>query len=581
MADERTLPIPSQHREFTVKVGGQEVPREHQLLSAGISIGCNKLGSARLAWLDGSAAAGGFALSEADLFKPGQVVEISAGPGTQAVTLFKGIVVRHALRVRAHSASQLVVECRHAAMKLAAVRRDRSWFDQSDSDIIEALVQGAGLQVDVAATSPQHKQIVQFHATDWDFLLARALANGLLVWPDGDTLVARQPSADGTASVTLQFGATMLEFDGEIDARRQYKAVRGVTWDPAQQEIVEADAQSPSFTGPGNLSGDDLADVAGADALELKHGSLAQAEAQAWADAAWLLARLDKVGGRAKCEGIGTIKPGDVVELAGVGARFNGPVFVTAVRHDFDTVQGWKTHVQFGGIETEPEPLRRELSAPAAGGLLARVAGLQVGVVTSNEDPDGEHRVRIRMPMVSKDDDGTWARVACPDAGDDRGFFFRPEVGDEVVAGFFDDDPSHPVILGMLHSSAKAAPLKGSDDNPQKVIKSRSGMRVFFDDENKILVLDTPAGNALTLSEQDKSLTLADQNGNQIVMDSDGIRIESKKALSLKAGTEHAMEAGTSLSIKAGTELKLESSTQAELAGGALTKVTGTTVMIN
>ena len=79
--------------------------------------------------------------------------------------------------------------------------------------------------------------------------------------------------------------------------------------------------------------------------------------------------------------------------------------------------------------------------------------------MTSNEDPDGEHRVRVKLPLVNNADDGVWARVASLDAGNDRGFFFRPEIGDEVVVGFFDDDPRRPVMLGMLHSSAKAAPL--------------------------------------------------------------------------------------------------------------------------
>ncbi len=177
---------------------------------------------------------------------------------------------------------------------------------------------------------------------------------------------------------------------------------------------------------------------------------------------------------------------GDMVALAGVGARFNGNVLVTGVRHDYDLVHGWKTNVQFGGLESDG-PATNDRSAPPAGGLLPRVSGLQIGVVVSNEDPDGEHRVRIRLPLVS-DDDGIWARVASLDAGSDRGFFFRPEIGDEVVAGFLDEDPRCAVILGMLHSSAKAAPLPGSDKNHKKAYKSRSGMQFTVADYRKLLI---------------------------------------------------------------------------------------------
>ena len=265
-----------------------------------------------------------------------------------------------------------------------------------------------------------------------------------------------------------------------------------------------------------------------------------------------------------------------VVELAGLGRRFNGRVLVTGVRHEFSLVQGWKTHVQFGGVGLDPPAGRTAESS-----LLPAVAGLQIGVVTSNEDPDGEHRVRVRLPLLAIAGDGLWARVVSLDAGQDRGFFFRPEIGDEVTVGFLADDPASPIILGMLHSSAKAAPLAGSDGNHEKMFKSRSGMSLHFNDDKIVMKLATPAGNAITLDDDQKSLTLADQNGNKITMDSDGIHIESAKATDIKAGTEAKFEAGAGAKIGAGTELKLEGGASAELAGGGSTKVTGAMVQIN
>ena len=579
MPDGRALPIAAEHRELAVKIDGKPVEREHQLLSASVSLVANRIASARLVYLDGSAAAADFPLSNSELFTPGKKVEILAGSGSKTSSLFKGIVVRHAIRVRDHSASQLIVECRHPAMKLAIARRNASYFDQSDSEIIETLLGAAA--GDIESTPVKHKQLVQYRTTDWDFVLARATANGKLLWPKDDKVVAKAPVLAGEASATLQFGATLLELDAEIDARTQYAAVRGVSWDPAQQAVVEVDGAAPSFAGPGNLAADDLAAVAGIKRMELRHAALTEAEAQAWADATWLRARLDKASGRAKCEGIATIKPGDTVALAGAGERFNGKVFVTGVRHEFDLVQGWKTHIQFGGVDADRAREGDEMSQEGAGGLLAHVNGLQIGVVVSNEDPDGEHRVRIRLPLVGADDEGIWARVASLDAGADRGFFFRPEVGDEVVAGFLDEDPRRAVILGMLHSSANAAPLQGSDDNNQKVYKSRAGMRLFFDDDQKVLTIDTPAGNAITLSEADKSIVLADQNGNTITLDADGVHIESAKAFEMKAGTEVKLESGTSFGAKGGTELKLEGGTQAEISSSATTKVSGGVVQIN
>src|SRR5690606_27154494 len=131
-------------------------------------------------YLDGNAASSDFPLANAGLLKPGAKVEISAGAGNSPDTLFVGIVVRIGTRVRDYSAPQLVVECRHAAAKLTVDRHNKSWFDTSDREIIEELL--GSLAGDIETTSLKHKQQVQFHASDWDFLLSRAQANGLLVW---------------------------------------------------------------------------------------------------------------------------------------------------------------------------------------------------------------------------------------------------------------------------------------------------------------------------------------------------------------------------------------------------------------
>lgn len=574
MPETRALPIAAEHREFTVKTGGQAVPREHQLLSVSVTVAANKIASARLVYVDGAASTGQFPLSDGDLFTPGQSIEILAGAGRDSTSVFIGTVVRQGARVREAAASQLVVDCKHAAMKLAVTERSTEHFDKTDSDIIEAVLNAAGVVTDIEATTLSHKQVLQCQSTDWDFILARARANGQLVWCEGDKVVVRKPALTGATVCTLQYGATLLEFEGEIDARLQHGEYKGTSWDATSQEAVEVQAATPSFTPPGNLSSDDLAGVAD-QAFDVRHPGLPEAETQAWVDGIALYRRVDQVSGRGKCEGIATVKPGVVVELAGLGRRFNGKVLVTGVRHEFSLVQGWKTHVQFGGVDLEAPGKSK------ADGLLPGVSGLQIGIVTSNEDPDGEHRVRVKLPLLGLASDGLWARVASLDAGDDRGFFFRPEIGDEVTVGFLADDPRHPVILGMLHSSAKAAPLEGSDDNHEKVLKTRSGMTVHFDDDKIVMTLSTPAGNSIVLNEDEQSLTLADQNGNKMVMDSDGIHFESAKAVEMKAGTETKMEATAGFEIKAGSELKLEGSASAELKGGGMAKLSGAMVQIN
>ena len=288
--------------------------------------------------------------------------------------------------------------------------------------------------------------------------------------------------------------------------------------------------------------------------------------------------RLAKVRGRAKFQGFAGVLPGNIIEVTGIGERFQGKMYVSGVRHTVAN-GNWETDVQFGlspDLFAETYNLR---PMPAAG-LLPAVCGLQIGVVTVLEnDPDGEDRIKVRLPLVSAAEEGLWARVATLDAGKERGTFFRPEIGDEVVVGFLNDDPRHPVILGMCHSSAKPAPEPAKDTNHRKGYVSREKMHFVFDDEKKIIVLDTPGGNKLILSEEDKGIVIADQNGNKITLNDSGIKIESTKELTLKAAQDIKIE-GLNLDLKAQSAFKASGTGSAEVSGASTTvKGSATTVI--
>lgn len=579
MPEVRTLPIAAEHREFTVKINGQAVERTYQLLSVTVTKAADKISAARLVYLDGAAAESNFQASNSEIFIPGNAIEILAGTTNDPVSLFKGIVVRQSIKVRDNVAPQLIVECRHKAVALTIGRKNAYFSDKTDSDILTTILGNAPVTPDVESTSVTHKQMVQYYSTDWDFLLTRAQANGKMVFTNDDSVTVKAPVLSGSAVCTLLFGATILEMDAEIDARIQQQAVKGVTWDPAQQGLIEKDGADPGTVAPGNLVSSDLASVAGPDHFHLQQTSLLESEAQSWADAQWLRSKMSQVSGRMKCEGIATVNPGDLVTIAGISDRYNGDVFVTGVRQSFDLVEGWKTHIQFGNtldLLTE----QNEVTAPKAGGLLPGINGLQIGIVLSNEDPDNEFRVQVKMPVVDNAGDGTWARIASLDAGDQRGFFFRPELGDEVVLGFLDDDPRQAVILGMLHSSAKAAPLTGSDDNNEKMYQSRSGMKLHFDDDKKIILIETPAGKKVTLDEDAGELKMMDENGNKIVMSSDGILIQSDGKIEIKAQQDVKVE-GLNVEQKASASFKAEGSASAEVSASGSLTLKGAIVQIN
>ena len=476
----------------------------------------NKIPSARLVFQDGSVDKGEFPLSEEDLFIPGNDIEISAGNVDESTVIFSGIIVKHSIKMKQNKGSTLIIECKHRVCRLAVDRTNQYFYEQSDSEIIEQILANAALEnLEVESSAIVHPEIVQYNATDWDFCLLRAQVSGKLIILNADKSEVKQAKISNNVICALEFGATILEVDLSIDGRNQYKGIKSYSWNQATQEVIEKEASDPEFTSPGNLDAASLSTTLNLSFLQQKHPTISEDEAQQWSDASWLYSQINRVSGLIKCQGMSAVKAGDTVELVGLGERFNGSAFVTGVRHDFGASQAWQTSLQFGGVDWI-NVTQKVVDQPNAAGLIPGVNGLQIGIVVSNDDPDSEGRIQVKMPLVSVDGDGTWARLATLDAGDDRGFYFYPEIGDEVVIGFFANDPRQAVVLGMLHSSAKSAPITPNNDNHEKGYVSREKMKMAFDDENLDMTLSTPAGNSIRLTEKEGGIVIEDQSGSVI-----------------------------------------------------------------
>ena len=316
------------------------------------------------------------------------------------------------------------------------------------------------------------------------------------------------------------------------------------------------------------------------DNLELKHGgAVTDAELQDWADAKWLFQQLAKVRGRMKFQGIPSVKPNTVIKLEGVGDRFNGNVYVTGVSHSI-TEGNWTVDAQFG-LNPEWFSETYDVNARPASGLLPAIGGLQIGIVSQlQDDPDGEDRILVQIPIIDNQEQGIWCRMASLDAGDARGAFFRPEIEDEVIIGFINEDPNDAIVLGMLHSSAKPAPITASDDNHEKGFVTRSDMRVLFDDDKKSINISTPAGKIILLDEDAGTIVIEDDNSNVITIDDNGIVMESPGNIELKASGDVSIE-GTNVNITANAEFKAEGSAGAEVSTSAIAVLKGSLVQIN
>jgi Rhs element Vgr protein len=524
----------------TITSEGQPMDPTVGLLSIEIRKELDRIPEARLVLLDGSAAAREFAVSNTAFFEPGKRIRIDMRyEGEDDLQVFEGLVVRHAVEAGADG-SELHVELKDAALVLTRQRKSLVHREQLDSDVIQKLIGDASLTVGtVDATDVQHKELIQYYASDWDFLLARADANGQVVIVDDGEISVRAMATDEAAKASFAFGLDeIFEIELELDGSGQWASMSSRAWDPAQQALAEPVEAAQVNIAAGNIDASAVAGTLGGDSYTLMvPAALPAAELAPWASARLARSRLSMLHGRLVVAGRADLKPFDRIELDGIGERFNGTLLVAGVIQRFGQ-EGWRTELQLG---LSPEWFARtpDIADVPAGGLLPPAAYLQIGVVDAFEaDPDGEQRIKVRLPALFGDQGSVWARMARPDAGKDRGFAFWPELEDEVVVGFLAGDPRQAVVLGSVYGSVNVPPkpVEGpSDTNAKRAIVSRAGSVIAFDDEKKTVTVETPGKNKILIDDDAKAITIADQHGNTITMDDKGITLKSAKDFTIDA----------------------------------------------
>ncbi|MBO0780140.1 MAG: hypothetical protein J2P37_15050 [Ktedonobacteraceae bacterium] len=177
-------------------------------------------------------------------------------------------------------------------------------------------------------------------------------------------------------------------------------------------------------------------------------------------------------------------------------------------------------------------------------GLGGRWYGVYPALVSDIKDPDGQGRVKIILPWAPDTGDGryeAWARLATLMGGNNRGSWFVPDVNDEVLVAFEGGEPRRPYIVGGLWNGRDKPPesMDGAGNNYHKVLRSRNGVKITLDDTDgqETLILETPAGQKVTLKDGPGSVEIVDSNGNTAKMEASGITITASAKVTINAST--------------------------------------------
>lgn len=288
-------------------------------------------------------------LDDRKVFAIGDVVAISLGHAGELGELVEGEITALEPEFASRSRPRLVVRGFDRGHRLLRGRKTRSFANQKDSAIADAIAMGAGLETRIRDSEVVHEFVMQVQRSDWEFLADRARAIGFELKVDKRTLVF-EPRRAGAAPVkAVELGQQLLEFRPRLSTATQLTEVAVRGWNLDDNAPLNAKATQPDVSlGLRQHAATSVVKRAFGAAVETiallpaprNDGEFVQLAQARLDDAA-----LGFIEGEAVCGGDPELRAGLCVAIEGVGKRFGGNYYIASARHRYDT-DGYSTHLQ-------------------------------------------------------------------------------------------------------------------------------------------------------------------------------------------------------------------------------------------
>jgi phage protein D/phage baseplate assembly protein gpV len=556
-----------------------------------------ELQDASLEWVDNS------------LLDLGKAVEIkvsqSGEEGNEEDTLIKGEITSLEPNFSARGDTTVLIRGYDKSHRLHRGRKTRTFLKETDSDVARTVASESGLSVEVDATNVRHDYLLQSNQTNMEFLQERALRIGYQVFVADDKLYFKKGDADLGAGPELRRDQNLLSFRPVWSSSGQADKVKVRGWDPKQKTVITAEESPNSRLNQGGMTqtGAAAANSAfgAAEAVVVDLPVFSTDEAKAIATGLSYDVARDFVSAEGVAIGNPHIKAGRTVSVTGLGTRFNGSYYVTSATHIYGP-NGYETHFTING--RQPHTLGYLLGGDQGDDQSrGRMRGVVTGIVTNVNDADSLGRVKVKYEWLGSNIESDWMRVAVPMAGPEMGFYYLPEVNDEVLVAFEHGDVHHPYIVGALWNNRDKPPkptsqvVKGGKV-VERIIKSRTGHVVILDDtdgKEQIIVRDKTGKNEIVIDSAKNNMTIkvdgdftVDAKGKITLNSMQDMTLESKANGKIKATGNLNAEATGNGTFKSSAQLNLEGSmatvkgnAQLALQGGAMAELKAAVVKIN
>ena len=411
---------------------------------------------------------------------------------------------------------------------------------------------------------------VQYNETDYNFINRMCNHYGHWLYYNGTSLCL---GLTDPQEIEATYGVEINQFGIHASLNEQVFSINQYDW----INNTEHQAMSSNSYPEGNHSYIDLVKQASDDVYategyyHLVHGQTAYG-GQDGIDQVSKSLTLGKASSLLMASGaseLPNIRLGDTLKIKGVNFENHtqkdayGSYSIIEIVHRFKSSGEYSNH--FSGV-----PKGTTYISPRAIFSFPKATNQRAKVV-DNIDPEGLGRVKVKFPWQRNGDETTpWIKMATPYAGADKGFYFIPEIDEEVLIGFEDGNAERPFVLSAGFNQAAKSNFDKPDNN-LKVIRTRSGHTVEFNDEDgaeTIKIYDNE-GSIIVFDTQAKSLTINATETMDIAAKNINIIAEENIKIQAKGDIEMASEGDTKILSEGDADMQSKGDTSIAATGDA------------
>ncbi|TPD65450.1 type VI secretion system Vgr family protein [Flavobacterium microcysteis] len=436
----------------------------------------------------------------------GQAIKITINPSnmmTASPLTFNGIITEAQMVRTAGASGGIIINGFSPTILLEGTPNTKSYTDKSLTDIVQEVTGSYSADSLKPAVSVQKDAslpyTVQYSESDFSFLCRIAQKKGQWFYFNGEELIFGKPKSK---NFTLEYGRSLHSFN--IEMRAKSLGFEYVGYDPSNGETQRASSSEANYQPEGYSKSvfESSKKLFPNSSTMLYFHSLEEGNSKTHLTdrvTTQLQSRTaDLVTAKGDSDETG-LRIGDVIDikepafsltgnlLDGLQEQNFGSYIITDIMHICD--ESGNYHNTFDAV---PDTV---ISPPYGNVHSFPVAESQPATVISNDDPAGLGRIQVAFAWQKDAGANTpWIRMTNPHSGGGKGFYFIPEVGEEVLVGFEGGNAEKPFVLGAMYNGSALSEYHTSG-NDKKVIQTRSGTKVIMNDAEGSIFIEDPSGN--------------------------------------------------------------------------------------